>query len=503
MIRIPIIIHIISSFIFFSINYSQELEPDITLNKKKLIILTNEYETNKIAEKIYQIASSTATQLKRYEVIDRNHLKSILEEQKLQHSGVIDPDQAIELGKVAAANEALLIKIQTFDQKGIPSEKQKENEEDEPKVGLVGWVIKEVIKAEIDKATEDIERYPNNIQTIIDCEIQLINVESGKSMESFNIHAEYIGGTKSKSLSRTLQQVRSKMVNNLKKLYKLSSEVLDIRGNNVTLLLGKDMGVSSKSLFEIISRDQRRMVHNREITIPGESVGIVKVETVSNDASKSIVLRKWDQIEPGFQAHEITSGFFTWGIAGIYGSTPKSMRLRFLAQIKPFNRFGGEIHGDIGITQDSRGRDDFQFGFGGSFNLRLIKTSSFSLGPTLCIPLDFHTRKDDERKDNENDEGESNWVFLPIINPRLGIQAEAMLSPKIDLVIRAEYILSSASAKYWTYSEEQEDVMGETVSNTWNAYWEVDQGPIPEINYEGWMITIGIRKISFSSLLFN
>ena len=78
-----------------------------------------------------------------------------------------------------------------------------------------------------------------------------------------------------------------------------------------------------------------------------------------------------------------------------------------------------------------------------------------------------------------------------------------MLSPKIDLVIRAEYILSSASAKYWTYSEEQEDVMGETVSNTWNAYWEVDQGPIPEINYEGWMITIGIRKISFSSLLFN
>ena len=174
------------------------------------------------------------------------------------------------------------------------------------------------------------------------------------------------------------------------------------------------------------------------------------------------------------------------------------MRLRLLAQIKPFNRFGGEIHGDIGITQDTRGRDDFQFGFGGSLHLRLIKTSPFSLGPVLSIPFDFHTRRDDE-----NDEGQSHWVFLPIISPRLGIQTEIMLSPKIDLIIRGEYVISSASSKHWTYSEKQEDFNGETESKTWNANWVENQGPIPEINYEGWIITLGIRKLSFSSFTFN
>ena len=126
MIRLQLIIIISSFFVSLTISHSQELEPEITLNKKKLIILTN--ENNKISEKIYQIASSVATQLKRYDVMDRNQLKEILEEQKLQHSGVVDPDQAIELGKVAAANEALLIKIQMFGQKGIPTEKHEDDE---------------------------------------------------------------------------------------------------------------------------------------------------------------------------------------------------------------------------------------------------------------------------------------------------------------------------------------------------------------------------------------
>ena len=78
-----------------------------------------------------------------------------------------------------------------------------------------------------------------------------------------------------------------------------------------------------------------------------------------------------------------------------------------------------------------------------------------------------------------------------------------MLSPKIDLIIRGEYVISSASSKHWTYSEEQEDFNGVTESKTWNANWVENQGPIPEINYEGWIITLGIRKLSFSSFTFN
>ena len=289
--RSKIIIQTISLLILSTFNIAQEVEPEVTIDRKKLVILTSEDENNEVSDKISQIAGSAAAELKRFIVIDRNQLKRLLKEQKLQHSGVVDQDQAVELGKVAAANEALLIRVQNFGQRGIP--KIEEDEEEEPKTGIIGWVIKEVVKAEIDKKTEDIERYPNNIQTIIDGEILLINVETSQSMESFSIHADYTGGTKAKSLSHALKQIRSQISKHLKNLYQLSSEVLDIRGNDVTLLLGKNMGVSAGTLFEIISRDEKRIVRNREITIPGQSVGFIKIEDVSMDASKGKVLRKW------------------------------------------------------------------------------------------------------------------------------------------------------------------------------------------------------------------
>jgi hypothetical protein len=466
------------------------------MDRKKLVILTSEDENNEITDKIYQIASSTATQLKRYDVIDRSQIERILKEQKFQHSGIVDQDQAVELGKVAAADRALLIQIQNFGQKGVPTEDQEEEEEEEPKTGLFGWVVKKVVKAEIDKSMENIERYPNNINTIIDGDVRLINVETSQSIASFSIHADHTGGVKAKSLSHALKQIRSQINTNLKELFQLSSEVLDIQGNDVTLLLGKNMGVNSGTLFEIVSRDEKKTVRDREITIPGNSVGFVQVNTVSIDACEGKVLRKWAEIEPGYQAHEITKRVFTGGISGIYGNNPLNMRLRLYGNFKPFGRLGGEVYGDIGTVKDTRDDTDFHFGFGFSMNYRMIKTASFSLGPVFNLPFDFHMRVDDE--DNN---AESHMVFLPITSPRLGLQSEIMLSPKIDLVIRGEYVLTSANMGDWRYTEKQADNENET--EVWNAHWEADAGPAPEIEYHGWVITLGIRSTFFSSFTFN
>jgi len=475
--------------LLFTVSISQEVEPEITMERKKLIILTAEEKDEEITEKIYQLASSTVTQLNRYNVIDRSQLDRILKEQKLQHSGVVDQDQAIEIGKVAAANQALLIQVHNFGQKGVPTEKQKEKEEEEePETGLFGWVVKEVVKAEIDKEMEDVERYPNNIHTVIDGEVRLINVETGESDASFSIHADYTGGVKAKSLSEALKQVRSQMYTNLKTLYKLSSEILDVRGDDVTLLLGKNMGVKPGTVFEIITREEKRVVRDREITIPGKSVGFVEVQTMSMDASEGRVLRKWDDIEPGYQAQEITGGIFAGGISGMYGSGNRNMRLRFFGNFNPFHRFGGSTFGDIGTVKDSRDDSDFQFGFGFDINYRVIRTSPFSLGAVLSLPFDFHSRSDDV----ENILGkniESHTVYIPVFSPRVGIQSEIMVSPSLDLVIRGEYILASINLdNQWTYTDEDD------TSNSIPANWE---GPEPEINYSGMILTFGIRSVFF------
>ena len=276
---------------------------------------------------------------------------------------------------------------------------------------------------------------------------------------------------------------------------KIASKSLSFTSS--TILINTLSFLISGSIDSILTLDKKRKVRDREITVPGKSVGFVKVKKVSTDASEGRILRKWDIIEPGYQAHEITDRIFTGCISGIYGNMPENMRLRLFGNFKPFGSIGGEVYGDIGTVKDTRDDPDFHFGLGFSLHYRLMKTSSFSLGPIINIPFDFHMRQDDE--DNEDGDGESHTVFLPITSPRLGLQSEIMLSPKMDLVIRGEYVLTSANLGNWTYTEEQEGDEDET--KTWNANWD-DRGA-PEINYKGWMLSVGIRSTFFSSFTFE
>ncbi len=80
-------------------------------------------------------------------------------------------------------------------------------------------------------------------------------------------------------------------------------------------------------------------------------------------------------------------------------------------------------------------------------NYRLIRTSTFSLGGVLSLLFDFNSRNDDE----------DNAVSLPIFSPRIGLQSEIMISPKLDIVLRAEYALASINLGGWTYSNEDDD----------------------------------------------
>lgn len=490
-----IVYHIII-ILFFTTAITQEIEPQITIERKKLLILASDNNDSKISQQITQIASSIATQLNRYIVIDRKQLESILNEQKLQYSGLIEDTQIIEIGKIAAANEALVVQINNFDQKGVPTKKQidqdEKEEQKEAEESFLGWLAKEVVTAVIDKEMEDVERYPNNIQTVIDGEVRLINIETGESISSFTIQADHTGGIKKKSLVSALNQLRSQIRTNLKTLYKLSSEVLEIQGDKVILLLGKNMGVKSGTIFEIITREEKTLIRGREITIPGKSVGFVEVQTMSIDASDGKVLRKWNKIKPGYQAHELTEGIFSGGVNAMYGSNPVNMQLRLFGEINPFHRFGGTIYGDIGMVEDSRKDSDFQFGFGFALNYRLIPTAPFSLGASINMPFNFHIRKDDK-----NSQGVSNTVILPITSPRVGLQSEIMVSPQIDLVIKTEYVLRSINLGEWSYTEEQDD--GETKS--WNANWNDLEAP--EIIYKDWIFSIGIRSTFFSSFNFE
>ena len=106
----PLFITIVFSFSVFT--RSQKLDADITMEKKSLIILQSDLNNHiDIANQILSIISSQATSLGRFEIIDRNLVTEILAEQKFQLSGMINDENIIEIGNMASADEALILKI--------------------------------------------------------------------------------------------------------------------------------------------------------------------------------------------------------------------------------------------------------------------------------------------------------------------------------------------------------------------------------------------------------
>ena len=97
-------------FMILSCVLTQELDDDLTLNKKPIIILPakDADSPGSISNKITAILSQKATEMGRFEVIDRRLVDAILEEQKLQLSGMIGEDQIVKIGELASAEEAFM-----------------------------------------------------------------------------------------------------------------------------------------------------------------------------------------------------------------------------------------------------------------------------------------------------------------------------------------------------------------------------------------------------------
>ncbi len=92
--------NILIIFIFiFSIGFPQELDEDITIDKKWLMILPASQEKHgPVADKVTSIIADAATSVGRFEVIDRNLVDEILEEQAFQMSGIVSDEQVVEFG---------------------------------------------------------------------------------------------------------------------------------------------------------------------------------------------------------------------------------------------------------------------------------------------------------------------------------------------------------------------------------------------------------------------
>ena len=173
------------------------------------------------------------------------------------------------------------------------------------------------------------------------------------SEKSFQVRASHTGGNLAKSLSITLDKLGTQVALKLKELYKIKTEILEIRGNLATILLGEDMGVEPGNIFEVFSHDMKRTIRDKTIKIPGESKGIVQVKSVSENANISKILREWEQIEPGDNVRELVKQPVGFDL-GILTSAIPVNRFQFTAWPRPFPRLKMSLLLNTGMVKDSR-----------------------------------------------------------------------------------------------------------------------------------------------------
>ena len=474
----------------FSLVMAQELDHDLTLEKKSVVILSgrNDKDPESVTRRITNIVSSKAVELGRFNIIDRSQIESILSEQKLQLSGIVDEDQIVEIGNIAAADEAILVKIITFGQRGVPPKKkppEKDEEENEYDDNLLEWIIKESVNAVIDKKLEDVERHPNNIQTIIQAEVRLLNIESGSSKNSFRISATHTGGNKTSSLNRALNKFDWQIGRNLREFYMIASEVIEKNGNNITILAGNDMGLEEGTIFEVNSPGREKKYMDRLVTLPGKPRALAILTKIGKNTSRARIVRQWKKVKEGHRANEMIYDPTTTDLAIKINGHPV-LNLTGKLWLNPFKKIAGSLTGQLGLLKDTREENNIFYGLGWEAKINVIDRGQFQLSIGTHLPLNFTTRTDDE----------NNLVSMIFFNPSINLTGSIILQRKSDVFIGLHYVINDNIITDWNYSETEEKEDGTEEIGYYEAIWDLAKGP-PQLNTAGFYISFGLRFFDY------
>jgi hypothetical protein len=276
-----------------------------------------------------------------------------------------------------------------------------------------------------------------------------------------------------------MENFRRQAMTKLKHLYTLTSEVVSVKGREVLLFLGTEIGVKRGTLFEIVRPDRIKTIRDKRVVIPGRRVGIVEVKDSSIDANRSVILRNWRPIKPGDRALEYTRIGLGFSVVSFY--TPDNpysgIKLGFMA--RPFHQGFGGLQLNLANTIDSRDRQDFVLGFEGYGGWRFIRTSWFSFAGKLNLDFDLTFRPDDA--------GQTVTAGTFAASPEIDL--ELLLSQNRDLVIGVGFRLGGQSS-HWTYTKQNNDGEPEQIDAKWD-------GDAPGVNFSGLFITVGLKFISF------
>ena len=445
--------------------------------KKNLLILLSEfkkYDSNSIEVEIAEYVTKIAVNLGRYEVIDRNALESIIEEQRFQLSGLANDSMIVEFGNIAAAEEGLMIDVLTYSQEGIPPAKDDDDDDDADGsfLGELGKALGEGIIGLIRHGSDEEEEYANNILTILSVSLKKVNIETGKVLQSALISVDHMGGNRGKSKKETFKKFQKATTIELKNFYLLTMVVTKMDDGKIFIPGGYEIGVKKGTMFEIIRPGKKIEIKGKTFTFEGERIGFLEANKILDDGNIARPVKVWEPIESGYKAVEFHrpqgAAYFSYTqlTSGAFG-------LNFVAEFSPFNVYNGWMAFRYMNGKDSRDERDHGIGFDFGPSMKIYNGNTFSLRARGGIGFLTFFKKDDANK------LVNTFSFASL----LGISMEYYRSASKDISIFVGYRSDGGDDTWKNHNEED----GEP------AYEAVWIGKTPHINVSGFFLTIGYK----------
>jgi len=459
---------------------SDEEEELVSPEKLKLLILPSKiskHKENSIEEEITGYVADIATNLPRYEIIDRNNIGSIVSEQKLQLSGLINDSMITEIGNLSAAKDGILVSVTHFSQKGVPKEDDDDDDDDDE--SIIGSIFGGIVKAIVRSSEKGVEKYPNNIQTSLTVNIKKIDIETGITTQSVTISAGHTGGNRGKSKESTIKMFKKRVAIEMKNFYLLTTSVEVLPDGRIFIPAGYEIGVKKGTLFEIIGETKEMNVRGKTYSFEGERVAFVEASELLDEGNLAKPIRMWKPIKSGYKAIEFHRPLAALSI--FYSQfTTGTWSLNIVPQILPFNKFSGWTGFRFLRGKDSRDEVDNGIAIDIGPSVRIFNDNSFSARFIGGFGILVFFKRDDA--------GELVTTGTP--STILALNIDYYKSDNRDFKIQIGYRFDSGSNSWKNLSEEDDQP-------DYEAIW--DNNIAPEINISGFYVSVGFNFITLKN----
>ena len=202
----------------------------------------------------------------RFNVIDRQNLDSILEEQKFSTSGLVNPNQGSKIGKIAGLEKVIVGKVTSYNY--------------------------DYHKAEYHDGTKIQDAY---YDVNISATVKMVDVETAKYNMAVTAEASGVDGNKTMALDEAIENLSSNISQRLTDQFKIKANVRHVEKQVIlTIDQGSNRGIKKSMNFNIY--DGQGLARNK--------VAHARVFKVDNNQAKLRAYKKKKKIMSGYYAVE-------------------------------------------------------------------------------------------------------------------------------------------------------------------------------------------------------